>query len=245
MPREQHIFLVFDAPMMSFGGVVVDNHHRTGDFPTVSMLTGLLSNALGWRRTDSDALQRLQERLRFASRIDREADGGAPRVDFQTAQLSADDQAWTTSGTPEGRSGGPQTYEYPHIQYKEYLADCRVSVALSLAVPDEEPTLQRLAQALERPARPLFIGRKSFLPSAPIFSGWSWGDNPLEAAMSRPPISPEADRVRVQWREQDGPAIPPGVDEIRRYAVQGERDWRNGTFGGETIFFEGRASLVA
>ncbi len=36
---------------MSFGGEIVDNFGVTRRFPSASMLTGLIANALGWRRT--------------------------------------------------------------------------------------------------------------------------------------------------------------------------------------------------
>ena len=45
----------------------------------------------------------------------------------------------------------------------------RVTVALRLEPDGEEPTLDDLAQALQEPARPLFIGRKPCLPSTPLY----------------------------------------------------------------------------
>ena len=81
---------------MSFGGETVDNIGVTRWFPSSSMLTGLLANALGWDRTDGPRHQALQDRLVFAARIDREPPGGVPLTDFQTAQLGARDRGWTT-----------------------------------------------------------------------------------------------------------------------------------------------------
>ena len=53
--------LRFDAPWMSFGGVVVDHHGFTERFPGRSLLTGLVANAIGLDHSDTDALQDLQE----------------------------------------------------------------------------------------------------------------------------------------------------------------------------------------
>ena len=40
------LVLRFDAPLMSFGGVMVDQHGVIDRFPGTAMLTGLLANAL-------------------------------------------------------------------------------------------------------------------------------------------------------------------------------------------------------
>jgi len=42
------LVLRLDAPMMSFGGVMVDQHGVIDRFPGVALLTGLIANALGW-----------------------------------------------------------------------------------------------------------------------------------------------------------------------------------------------------
>ena len=61
--------------------------------------------------------------------IDRE---GVNVTDFQTAQLAKNDHNWTTRGNPEGRHGGPGTYLGPHLRWRDYTADKRVTVALRL-----------------------------------------------------------------------------------------------------------------
>ena len=85
---------------MSFGGEAIDNFGVVRDLPAASMLTGLIANALGWRRDDARPLDRLQDRLVFAVRIDRP---GSRMQDFQTAKLEKNDRGWTTRHAPEGR----------------------------------------------------------------------------------------------------------------------------------------------
>jgi CRISPR-associated protein (Cas_Cas5) len=53
------------------GGLVVDHFGVVRLFPAASMLTGLCANALGWHHEDTDRLTRLQQRVRFAARLDR------------------------------------------------------------------------------------------------------------------------------------------------------------------------------
>ena len=128
----QHLILNLEAPLLAFGGETIDNYGVIRAFPAASMLTGLLANALGWRRVEQQKHQQLQDRLVFAARIDREPAGNVRLTDFQTAQLGADDEGWTTRGRPEGRAGGPNTYKAPHLRYRDYYADMRVTVALRL-----------------------------------------------------------------------------------------------------------------
>jgi CRISPR system Cascade subunit CasD len=108
------------APLMSFGGDMIDANGPTMNFPLASLVTGLMANALGWTRGQRTEHQRLQSRLVMGSRLDRP---GERIVDFQTAQLDKRDRGWTTLGIVEGRGGGEQTYESPHIRYRHYLAD--------------------------------------------------------------------------------------------------------------------------
>ena len=128
----RHLLIRLEAPLMAFGGETIDNYGVIRDFPAASMLTGLLANALGWRRIERKRHQRLQDRLVFAARIDREPAGGVRLTDFQTAKLEKDDRGWTTRGVPEGRAGGANTYDAPHLRYRDYFADMRVTVALRL-----------------------------------------------------------------------------------------------------------------
>ena len=109
---------------------------------------------------DRERHQDLQDRLVFAARIDREPAGGVRLTDFQTAQLGANDKGWTTRGAPDERAGGANTYLAPHLRWRDYFADMRVSVALRLEPSEQTPTLEDLAVALDEPVRPLFIGRK-------------------------------------------------------------------------------------
>ena len=153
---------------MSFGTTAVDHHRPVQPWPATSMLTGLLANALGWRREHTAALDALQARLRWAARLDRP---GVPLRDFQTAQLAKEDQAWTTRGVLQGRDGGANTYNSPHIRERDYRADASVLVALRLDPADAVPTLAEAGHALDRPARPLFIGRKGCLPAARLSLG--------------------------------------------------------------------------
>ena len=234
----RHLLINLESPLMAFGGETIDNYGVIRPFPAAAMLTGLFANALGWRRIERERHKRLQDRLMFAARIDREPAGGARLTDFQTAQLNKDDKGWTTRGTPEGRAGGANTYNAPHLRYRDYFADMRVTVALRLNPEDESPTLDKLAHALEEPARPLFIGRKPCLPSAPLFAGYTEAENTLDALLNLPleREEPDPDDVRLLWPASEGMHT---VSPNRDYMLTDERNWISGLHGGGRRVYEG------
>ena len=227
----RHLILNLESPLLAFGGETIDNYGVIRPFPAASMLTGLFANGLGWRRTERERHQRLQDRLVFAARIDREPAGGVRMTDFQTAQLGAGDRGWTTRGQPEGRAGGPNTYNAPHLRYRDYYADMRVTIALRLQPDDDTPTLDELAAALDEPARPLFIGRKPCLPSILLFGGFEEGDTALAALLRRPLYcAPRAtEPIRALWPEGEGVAH---IEPQRNGMLTDQRNWRSGLHGG-------------
>ena len=216
------LLLVLEAPLMSFGREMVDARGPVADFPAASMLTGLLGNALGWRREQRDAHAGLQDRLRFAVRLDR---AGQVFTDFQTAQLGKGDVGWTTRGRREGRAG--DSYESPHIRLRDFAADASASIALTLAPEVDPPTADDLAAALMHPARPLFLGRKPCLPSRPLLYRVTDHDDLLVALATMPPAEDAVATPLVQLPE-DVTAAP--GDELR--PISDERDWISGVHGG-------------
>ena len=176
----------------------------------------------------------MQDRLVFAARIDREPHGGLSMRDFQTAQLGANDRGWTTRGQPEARAGGSNTYLAPHLRYRDYFADMCVTVALRLDPADDAPMLDGLANALQEPSRPLFIGRKPCLPSAPMFGGFSDGDTALDALLAWPVAEPDdpPKSMRLFWPGNDAPTEIAGVRVVRDYMITDQRNWVSGLHGG-------------
>lgn len=155
---KRFLALDLDAPMVSFGSDSVDAIGRVGDFPTQSMITGLLANALGYDRTQTADHDNLQKSLRFGAVIVRE---GIRGVDYQTASILKSDRAWTTDGTVIAREMGA---EGTTIRTREFEADKHVIVILDIeGAPDTN--LDVLANAIMFPARPIFVGRKPNLPS--------------------------------------------------------------------------------
>lgn len=223
MPR--HLLLRLHAPLISFGGETIDNFGVIRDFPALSMITGLLANALGWRREDCELHDRLQSRLLLGARLNTPIQR---LTDFQTAQLGKDDKGWTTWGVPEERRGGADSYKSPHLRYRDYHASLNVLVALRLEPSDDAPTLDDLSVALDHPARPLFIGRKPCLPSKRIFAGWQEADNVLHALqLAHLPQTDGKQSLRMQWPDGEG-----SLAGDRLIDLCDERNWTSGVHGG-------------
>jgi CRISPR system Cascade subunit CasD len=250
MPERRWLILRLEAPLAAFGAVTIDQLGVTRDFPAASMLTGLIGNALGWERTDSAAHQALQDRLVFAARRERENELGV-LTDTQSARLYAKETGWTTRGTPEGRNKDSPSFSFIdptlskekfqqlgkyliHQRRRDYHADACVTVALRLKSAEKAPDLDRIASALDRPARPLFIGRKPCLPSTPIYQG-----EIIEAATAFDALNrlPRDRQLRAIWPLGEGPAEGDTVERI--VDLPDLRNWQTGLHGGSRRVVEG------
>lgn len=231
------LILRFDAPLVSFGAPAVDQNGVVQPFPALSMLTGLIANALGWEHRDVDKLEELQERLRYAARTDRR---GEALPDYQTVDLGMDwmlpeKAGWTTRGRIAQRAGA--SGDTTHQRYRHYRADSIHTIAVTL-VGDESPSLNDVAVALREPARPLFIGRKCCLPAGPLLLDVTEAASLVDVLA----VTPRAKRadpglLPVSWWDGDDATSASG--DSRVVPVTDERDWRNRVHVGRRLMREG------
>jgi CRISPR system Cascade subunit CasD len=139
------LLLRFSAPMQSWGIESNFTVRDSGLEPSKSGVIGLLCAALGWPRMAD--LADLSS-LRMGLRVDRE---GTLQSDYQIAQnvLAAD--------------GKGEKVSIPSTRY--YLADAVFLVGLE---SEDLPWLEQLDHALLHPVWTLYLGRKAFVPSAPV-----------------------------------------------------------------------------
>lgn len=233
---QRHLVLRLVSPLIAFGGETIDNLGVIRDFPALSMVTGLIANALGWDRSQAQEHNRLQARLRMGCVLE----PGAQRVqDYQTAMLYESEAGWTTSGTREGREKSPSytpdadgRKALTLQRYRDYHADLCAWVALALHPVDEAPTLDDIAAALDKPARPLFIGRKPCLPADRLVAGWHTAADicsALQAIVTEQTATAAAPATGWQAQWPDGEGTQPGD---RLLDICDERNWASGIHGG-------------
>ena len=202
------------------------------------MLTGLMGNALGYDRAEHWLLEALQERISYAARIDREPHANAHITDYVSSRLNSGDLGWTTRGEPEGRAGNSSA-RGSHQTWHDYLPDARLTVAVRLSAPSNPPTLATVAAALDRPKRPLYIGKKNCLPTARIFAGFTQARDCVDALLLAPlDMDGAPARLRLCWPEGES-ETPDEAQSTHLIRVPGgARVWKTRMHGGETAIVE-------
>lgn len=187
------LLLRLAGPMQSWGTTSRFDQRDTGKEPSKSGLLGLLAAALGIDRENWLDLEPLTH-LSMGVRHDRP---GVPKRDYQTAQniISADhlklhDTAVTT---------------------RDYLADAMFLVALESA---DRSVLTKIHAALRDPVWPLALGRKSYVPSEPIWIKNAIVERKLRETLARWPwiasrrkweTSPE--KLLISFDSDDGSGV--------------------------------------
>ncbi len=201
----EFLILRLESPLQSWGTVAVDSVRPTSHFPTRSAISGLIASAIGWSYRDGEKTTALQDHLRMAVREERR---GLRIRDFQTADLGGVGQeGWTRWGV-EKRSGSAA--KGTHLLEKWYLADAAFVAAITLA--GGAPTdLDEVKKSLQRPARPLFLGRKSCPPATPLLAGRIMAVSPFDALERWPVLADHAPsegtsiRLRCWYADGEGP----------------------------------------
>jgi len=156
------LLMRFAAPMQSWGTKSRFDERDTELEPSKSGVLGLICAALGIDREDWDSLEPLT-RLPMGVRVDRE---GVLRRDYHTAQevIRADGKGMQDTA----------------VSQRYYLADAVFLVGLESA---DREQLERIQEALKNPRWPLSFGRKSFVPSKPVWLEDGLREANLEAAL--------------------------------------------------------------
>ena len=159
------------GPMQSWGTTSRFDQRDTGKEPSKSGVIGLVAAALGIDREKGADLEPLT-RLSMGVRHDRV---GVPKKDYQTAGCAETDTIIKADGTPSKDGVVSQRY---------YLADAVFLVGLE---GDDHALLERIHTALRNPVWPLFLGRKSYVPSESVWIEDGLQDGPLMEVLARWP----------------------------------------------------------
>ena len=130
------------APLQAWGVDSKFETRRTGREPSKSGIVGFLAAAMGYRRDEDDKIAELS-RLNIGIRVDKE---GTLLRDYHTVH------------------GAKSAY----VTNRYYLSDAIFLVGVE---SNDGELIERLANALEHPVFPLFLGRRSCPPTLPICLG--------------------------------------------------------------------------
>jgi len=181
------------GPMQSWGTTSRFDQRDTGKEPSKSGVIGLVAAAMGIDRENWIELEPLT-RLTMGIRHDRP---GIPKRDYQTAQniISAD------------RSKIHNTA----VTTRDYIADAAFLAGLEC---EDRSLLERIYAALQNPVWTLALGRKSYVPSEPIWIQNGLQDAPLRDTLERWPwISSlrkweePPERLLVSFESSDGSGV--------------------------------------
>lgn len=169
--QQQFLLWTLYAPMASFGDVAVGGKRPSFTYPTKSSIVGMLSSALGLRRSDSGQIEALGNSLRFAVQVEKE---GIRMTDFHTMQSikqpALNKNKWVQTRRDELHPRFKQSYDHNTVlSSRDYI--CNAIFTIAVWVNTNSPySLNDLKAALEKPRFVLYAGRKSCpiaLPPAP------------------------------------------------------------------------------
>jgi CRISPR system Cascade subunit CasD len=198
--------------MQSWGTTSRFDERDTGKEPSKSGVIGLLAAAMGIDRDNWTKLKPLT-RLSMGVRHDRP---GVPKYDYQTVGQGVE-QIFDDKGKSRTRSRMILANgKYPsgvHLgegiqSYRHYLADAAFLVGIE---SDDRSLLENIHAHLKNPVWLLFLGRKSYLPSEPLWIEEGVQDAPLrEVLLSWPWIANQRkweeppEKLLVSWESEDG-----------------------------------------
>ncbi|HRJ34275.1 MAG TPA: type I-E CRISPR-associated protein Cas5/CasD [Fimbriimonadaceae bacterium] len=208
------LLLRLEGPLQSWGARARWSRRDTGPEPTKSGVLGLLGCAAGvlrpdWRSGEEPdrTLEEWDRDLRFAVRVDRT---GVIETDYHTVQ----GQHWQADGKmktaahPSGATREQALLEPPHteITWRDYIHDAAFLVALEER--EAKGLLEKLKGHLEHPKWPVFLGRKSCVPSRPILDRMTEDYADIEDALNREPWAAPQFIADLRCYVQNGPHPP-------------------------------------
>lgn len=144
------------GPMQSWGTTSRFDQRDTGKEPSKSGVIGLLAAAMGIDRQKWIELEPLT-RLSMGVRHDR---SGVLKKDYQTVGCARGDTVIKANGKQTAEDEGGI------VSDRFYLSDAAFLVALE---GEDRDLLKKAHEKLKNPTWPLALGRKSYVPSEPIW----------------------------------------------------------------------------
>lgn len=159
------------APLAAWGEIAVGEIRSSWPDPSKSAVLGVVAAALGITREESRSHSALHQGLAFAVRVHEVAGSGKrsapsrPLRDYHTAQSPSARRGarWQTRADELSSGTDLNTILSERWYWQQFSATAALSPLGSSA-----PPLEAIAEALRKPAFPLFLGRKSCPLARPL-----------------------------------------------------------------------------
>lgn len=185
----QYLALRLEGPLQAWGADSQYSRRNTGLMPTRSAIAGIVCAALGLDRGSDQEKEFLAEfgalsmlSIAIPRTIVTKGPGEIRKKNLTVRRL----QDYHTVQNTVTADGGVKDC---HITHRQYLTDAVFGVLLA----GETSLIKKIAEALFDPVWGVWLGRKSCIPSAPIFAGTQssrdaalkilLGDNDLESCV--------------------------------------------------------------
>lgn len=168
------LILKLQGPMQAWGGHTFEGVRPSADMPTKSAVLGLLAACLGIRRNDQESLKTLVEGIHTAVRVDQNGITSQKITDYHTILDARVDYT------------GLKCHTNSIQTWREYLCDAVFTVAI-WKTENCSFTLDRIAEALNRPYFTPYLGRRSCPIARPLFEKIVEANDFLEALATVPP----------------------------------------------------------
>lgn len=159
-------FLLFQiySPIVSWGEIAVGGERQSARHPSKSAIIGLVSAALGIKRSEDERLNSLAESLGVAVQLH---SAGSVLKDFHTAQVPRKENK-VVHKTRKAELMVSTDKIGTILSRREYRCDSYSVVAVYLKNETSEILLADIKKALCEPTFHLYFGRKACVPALPL-----------------------------------------------------------------------------
>ncbi len=232
-------YLLFQlyGPMVAWGDTAVGEFRPSHDHPTRSAILGLVAAALGIKRHEEERLQALENSCLVAVRLD---SPGEVMRDYHTTQVPPQ-QRKVRHYTRRDELNTAKLHTI--LSQRDYRTDSAATIALT-SKNDPPLQLQQMADALQRPTLPLYLGRKSCPLALPVQPRMVQADDLKTAFDTCPPITEQLktltenlhqfgqgisapDHIRFYWEENEtSPGLETQMIYPRRDQLRNRKRWQ-------------------
>lgn len=163
----KYLLLWLEGPLQAWGYDSKFSLRLTAPFPTKSGVIGIILAAMGRGGEEVELLSKINHLNHYVYSFRSESYPVASLEDFQVVGNGYSTKGWESFMIPRKRDGGFAVGGGAKLTYRHYILDAAFSVIAE--IPDD--LASAVSAALQSPVWPIFLGRRTCIPSKPVFRG--------------------------------------------------------------------------